>query len=133
MTWYGSPSPWKISSSMRQDLLVDRLALLRRAEGEHLDLGELVHAVQPARVAAGGAGLGAEAVRQADVLERQFGLVEDLVAVHAAERDLGRGDQAQVGVRDAVDLPRLGFGSRGMKPMPSSTSTRARSGVMTGV
>ena len=28
-------------------------------------------------------------------------LVEDLVAVHAAERDLGRGDQAQVGVGDA--------------------------------
>ena len=46
----------------------------------------------------GGPGLGAEAVRQADVLLRQLRLVEDLVAVHAAERDLGRGDQAQVGV-----------------------------------
>ena len=116
---------------MAQQFLVDRLALLRRAEGEHLDLGELVDAVQAARVAARRPGLGAEAVRQADVLERQSRLVEDLVAVHAAERDLGRGDQAQVGVGDAVDL-RLRVGA-GMKPMPSSTSTRARSGVMTGV
>ena len=77
------------------------LALVRRAEGEHLDLGELMDAVQAAGVAAGSAGLGAEAVRQADVLHRQLQLVEDLVAVHAAERDLGRGDQAQVGVGDA--------------------------------
>ena len=62
---------------------------------------------RPRGVAAGGAGLGAEAVRQADVFARQVRLVEDLVAVHAAERDLGRGDQAQVAVGDAVDLPRL--------------------------
>ena len=75
---------------MAQHLLVDRLALLGRAEDEHLDLGELVDAVQAARVAARGAGLGAEAVRQADVLQRQLPLVEDLVAVHAAQRDLGR-------------------------------------------
>ena len=53
---------------MRQQFQVDRLALLGRAEGEHLDLGELMDAVQAARVAARGAGLGAEAVRQADVL-----------------------------------------------------------------
>ena len=61
-------------------------------------------AVKPARVPPGRAGLGAEAVRQADVLDRQLQFVEDLVAVHAAERDLGRGDEAQVGVRQAVDL-----------------------------
>ena len=88
---------------------------------------------RPARVAARRAGLGAEAVRQADVLQRQLRLVEDLVAVHAAQRDLGRADQAQVGVLDRVDLPRLRVRVAGMKPMPSSTSTRARSGVMTGV
>ena len=36
-----------------------------RAEGEHLDLGELVDAIKAAAGPAGGAGLGAEAVRQA--------------------------------------------------------------------
>ena len=118
---------------MPQQFQMNRLALVGRAEGEHLDLGELVDAIQAARVAARCAGLGAEAVRQADVLQRQFEFVEDLVAVHAAQRDLGRGDQAQVGVGEGVDLPLSGSGSRGMKPMPSSTSTRATSGVMTGV
>ena len=79
-------------------------------EGEHLDLGELVDAVQAARVPAGSPGLGAETMRQADVLDRQVQLVEDLVAVHAAQRDLGRGDQAQVGVGEAVDLRSPGRG-----------------------
>ena len=41
---------------------------------------------------------------QADVLQRQLGQVENLVAVHAAERDFSRRDQAKVGVRQAVDL-----------------------------
>ena len=76
----------------------------RRAEGEHLHLGELVHAVEPPAGPAGGAGLGAEAVRQADVLDRQAGLVEDLVGVHPAQRDLGGADQAEVGVLDRIDL-----------------------------
>src|SRR5207302_1590346 len=52
------------------DFLVNRVALFRRAEREHLDLGELLHAIQAARIAAGGPGLGAEAVRQADVAFR---------------------------------------------------------------
>ena len=43
-------------------------------------------------------------------LLRQLGLVEDLVAVHAAQRDLGGGDQAQVGVVDGVDLASPGSG-----------------------
>ena len=72
------------------------LALLGQREGEHLDLGELVHAVQAARRAARGAGLGAEAVADAAQLDRQLLGVEDLVGVHAAERDLGRRHQAQV-------------------------------------
>src|SRR5436305_5770754 len=45
-----------------QQLLVDRLALVRGAEGEHFDLGELVNAIKAARVSAGRAGLGAETV-----------------------------------------------------------------------
>src|SRR5262249_28275989 len=53
-----------------QQFLMDALALVRRGEGEHLHLGELVNAIQPARVAARCAGFGAETVRQADVLLR---------------------------------------------------------------
>ena len=73
-------------------------------EREHLDLGELVDAVEPPAGPARRAGLGAEAVREADVLDRQLGLVEDLVGVHPAEGDLGGADQAEVGVLDRVDL-----------------------------
>src|SRR2546423_619383 len=84
---------------------VDRLALLRGAEGEDLDLRELVDPVQPAGVPASGPGLGPEAVRQPDVPLRQLALFKDLVAVHPAQRDLGGGDEAQVGVGDGVHLP----------------------------
>src|SRR5262249_5851071 len=52
------------------DLQVERLALLRGAEGEHLDLRELVDAVKPAGVAPGSAGLGAEAMREPHVALR---------------------------------------------------------------
>ena len=72
-------------------------------------------------------------MRQADVLLRQVQFVEDVVAVHSAERDFGRGDEAEVGVGDGVDLPLFRVGVARMKPIPSSTSTRATSGVMTGV
>ena len=83
---------------------MDRARGLGRGEGEHLDLGELVDAVQPLARPARRAGLGAEAVREADVLQGQVGLVEDLVGVHPAQRDLGGADQAEVGVLDRVDL-----------------------------
>ena len=46
--------------------------------------------------------------KQCDSPTYRFGssrLVEDLVLVHAAEGDLGGGDQAQVGVGDRVHLP----------------------------
>ena len=98
------PSAWKDLSSIASISAWIAPELLRRAEGEHLDLGELVDAVEPAAGPARGAGLGAEAVRQPDVLDRQRGLVEDLVGVHPAQGDLGGADQAQVGVLDRVDL-----------------------------
>ena len=50
--------------------------------------------------------------------------------VHAAERDFGRGDEVEVVILDAVNLR---LRSAGMKPMPFSTSPRARSGVIIGV
>ena len=112
---------------------------LGQREGEHLDLGELVDAVQPAGGPAVGAGLGAETMADAAELQRQRFGVEDLAGQHAAQRDLGRGHQAQVAVLDAVDLRlrpagneadalrecRCGPGrawSSGVKPSPSSIS-----------
>ena len=82
----------------------------RRAECEHLDLGELVHAIKAAAGPAGGPRFGAETVREPDVLERQVGLGEDIVGVHPAQRDLGGADQAQVAVLDRIDLRLLAAG-----------------------
>src|SRR5438067_1672740 len=64
-----------------QQLQVDRLALVRRAEGEHFDLGELVNAIEAPRLSPWSAGLGAETVRQADILLGKIKLVHDLVAM----------------------------------------------------
>ena len=72
-----------------QHLGVHRARGLGRAEREHLDLGELVDPVQPPAGPARRAGLGAEAVRQPDVLDGQLALVQHLVGVHAAQGDLG--------------------------------------------
>ena len=84
-----------------------RLALLGRREGEHLHLRELMHAIEPARGPAVGAGLGAEAVADAAELERQLVSLEDPLVERAAERDLGRRHEREVAVGDRVDL-RLG-------------------------
>ena len=115
------PSAWKISSSIASSSAWIAPEVSGRAEGEHLDLGELVDAVKPAAGPAGGAGLGAEAVRQPDVLDRQLALVEDLVGVHAAQGDLGGADQAQVGVLDRVDL-RLGPSGREADPFQDTVA-----------
>ncbi len=63
---------------LRQDRLLDRehplvlgAALGGLDEAEHLDLVELVHAEDPARVLAGGARLAAEAGREAGVASRE--------------------------------------------------------------
>src|ERR1700722_10962203 len=66
-------------------------ALLRRRDRHELDLGELVLADHPARILAGGAGLGAEARRERRHPHRQLGLVDDRLAHQVGERDLGRG------------------------------------------
>ncbi len=50
-------------------------------EAEHLDLVELVHAEDPPRVLARGAGLAAEAAGEARVAQRQLVGGDDLVAV----------------------------------------------------
>ena len=54
------------------EVVVHVLALLGQREREHLDLGELMHAVQPARRPAGRARFGAEAMADAAQLDRQL-------------------------------------------------------------
>ena len=78
------------------EVVVHVLALLGQREGEHLDLGELMHAIQAARRPAGRAGFGAEAVADAAQLDRQLFGFDDLTGIQAAERDLGRRDEVQV-------------------------------------
>ena len=64
-------------------MLVPRV--IRLGERELLDLVELVHPEHASRVASGGAGLAAEAGREADVAQRQIVGVEDLAGVEPAE------------------------------------------------
>ena len=87
-----------------EHLVVHRPRVLGPRECKHLDLGELVDAVQALALASVSTRLGAEAVRQTRELDRKIVLVHDRVGVHPAEGDLGRPDQAQVVVRDRVDL-----------------------------
>ena len=72
-------------------------------EREHLDLVELVHAEDPARVLAGRARLAAKAGREARVAARDLARAEDLVHVQGGERDLRGPDQEQLVARDLVD------------------------------
>ncbi len=69
----GMPRPEKISSSIEPQLLVDAVGVLGQAVDEHLDLGELVDAVQALGELAGGARLAAEAVREAGEAQGEVG------------------------------------------------------------
>ena len=94
-----------------EDLLLDReqplvlgLRLRRLDEAEHLDLVELVDAEDPARVAARGPGLAAEARGEARVAQRQIAGVDDLPGVQRRERHLARADEEQLVLGERVDL-----------------------------
>jgi hypothetical protein len=96
---------------LAQDLLLDRQDPLvlggrgrRLDEAEHLDLVELVHPEDPARVAARGARLAAEAGREAGVAARERLRVEDLRGVQRRERHLARAHEVEVVLRQPVDL-----------------------------
>ncbi len=78
--------------------------VLRRDEAEHLDLVELVHAEDAARVLARGPRLAAKARREARVAQRQPLAVEDLPVVQRGQRDLGGADEEQLVLGQAVDL-----------------------------
>ena len=63
--------------------------------------------MDPVQTTAGPAGcarLGAEAMRQTDVPDRQLALVQQLIRVHPPQGDLGGAHQAEIGVLDRVDL-----------------------------
>ena len=96
---------------------------------EHLDLVELVHAEDAARVLAVRAGLAPEARRVAGVAGRQLVGREHLAAVQRRERDLARADEEQLAVVDVVHLRAVG--REEARPPPSCARARA-SGVITG-
>ena len=75
----GSPSSWAISLLDREQRSWSS-DVLGVAVAEHLELVELVDAEDAARVLAGGAGLAAEAGREADVAQRQVRLGQGLAA-----------------------------------------------------
>ena len=83
----------------------------------HFHLGELVLADQPARVLAGGPGLGTETGRLRAIPQGQGGLFQDLVAVQVGQRHFRRGDQEEVPrlqpeeiLLELGQLPRAGHG-----------------------
>ena len=80
------------------------VGILGQAVGEHLHLGELVHAVQPLGELSRGSGLATEAVRDAGQPEGQGRLVQDLAGMVAAQGDLGGADQAGALALDGVDV-----------------------------
>ena len=78
--------------------------LLDGREHEHLDLVELVHAEDAARVLAGGAGLAAKARREPGVAQRQLVDLEDLAGVKRRQRDLGGSDEIELVFGQPVEL-----------------------------
>ena len=76
----------------------------RLDEREHLDLVELVDAEDAAGVAAGGAGLAAEAGGEAAVAQRQRLGGEDLAGVEAGQRHLRGAGEEELVLGDLVDL-----------------------------
>ena len=86
------------------DLLQRRGGVARRHELVHLDLVELVAALDAAHVAPGRHLLAPEAGGVGDVRERQDAVVEDLVAVQVGDRDLRRGDHPEIVLGVVVDV-----------------------------
>ncbi len=72
--------------------------------GEHLHLVEPVHPDDALGVLAVGAGLAAKAGGEPGVAQRQGAGVEDLAAVVAGQRHLGRADQVQLVLGQPVHL-----------------------------
>ncbi len=86
------------------EVIEHAVALVGSGESEHLDFGELVHAIQPTRRATGRARFRTETVTDAAQLDGQLFGIEDIARHQSTEWDFGRGDQVQVRVLDTVDL-----------------------------
>ena len=103
--------------------------LLRRRDGDQLDLVELVLAEHPARVLARGPGLGAEAGGVRREAHGQLALVDDLARDEVRERHLGRRDEpvAVGGAEEVVgELRQVAGAERGLV---AHEHRRARLGV----
>ena len=85
--------------------------LLRRGDGDELDLVELMLADHAAGVFAGGAGLGAEAWRAGGDADGELGLVDDVFADEIGERHFGGGDEPSVS-SDALQRTRQFLSTR---------------------
>ena len=72
------------------------LGVLGGVDTDNLNLGELVQAVQAAHILAVAACLATEALRVGAVLDGEFLLVEDDIAVDVRDRHLGGGDEVEV-------------------------------------
>ena len=103
-TRYGMPSSERISSSIASSRSCSAGDSLGRDEAEHLDLVELVHAEDPARVAARGARPRGGSTARSRRSAAAPCAVEDLAGVQRGERDLGRADEVQVVLGQVVDL-----------------------------
>ena len=113
-TRYGKPEAADDLLLDREDALVLVPRLVGRAVREHLDLVELVHAEDAARVLAVGAGLAPEARRVARVARRQRVGVERVAAVQRRERHLARADEEELAVVDVVHLRAVGREEAGL-------------------
>ena len=98
------PSAWKICSSIASSSAWIAPEVSGVVNANISTLVNWCTRYKPAAGPARGARLGAEAVRQPDVPDGQLAFVEQLVGEHAAQRDLGGADQAEVAVLDRVDL-----------------------------
>ena len=76
-----------------QHALVLVLRLLRRGDGDELDLGELMLADHAAGIFAGGARLGAKARRAGGEPHRQLRFVDNGFADEVGQRHFGGGDE----------------------------------------
>ena len=122
-TRYGSPSPPKISSSIARMRSCSSFDCVGLAEREHLDLVELVHAEDAARVLAVRSGFTPEAGGVPGVAQREAIGGEHFAAVQRRQRDLAR---AERGTARPCRRRTPGCGRSGRtRPLPSCVRARA--------
>ncbi len=86
------------------EMQVHRVALLGEREGEHLDFGELMHAVKAARRATCRPRLGTEAMAHPTHLERQLLSFQHFARIQPPKGNLRRGDEIEIEIFNRVNL-----------------------------